>query len=106
MPYHENKKTFLQTWYDEVPFPRPDYWLTARIKNYDVSGLRVTTKFGRRTCETEQRLLGVPQDLIDAILGHTNSRIGDVYMDWTALQSDIRDVMETRHYMLVNGILS
>ena len=106
LSWHDSITPFLQTWYDEVPFPRPDYWLTARIKNYNVSGMRVTTKFGRRTFETEQRLLGVPQDLIDAILGHTNSRIGDVYMDWTALQSDIRDVMETRHYMLVNGILS
>jgi len=106
LAWHEAITPFLMTWYDEIPVPRPDTWLTSRIKNYSVGGLRVTTKFGRRTFETEQRLLGVPQDLIDAILGHTNGRIGDVYMDWTALQSDIRDVMETRHYMLVNGILS
>ena len=106
LAWHEAITPFLMTWYDEIPVPRPDTWLTSRIKNYSVGGLRVTTKFGRRTFETEQRLLGVPQDLIDAILGHTNARIGDVYMDWTALQSDIRDVMETRHYMLVNGILS
>lgn len=106
LAWHDAITPFLVTWYDEVPMPRPDYWLTARIRNYSVGGLRVTSKFGRRTFETEQRRLGVSRDLIDAILGHTNSRIGDVYMDWTALQDDIRDVMENRHYMILNGIIS
>lgn len=106
LAWHEAITPFLMTWYDEIPVPRPDTWLTARIKNYSVGGLRVTSKFGRRTFETEERLLGVSRDLIDAILGHTNSRIGDIYMDWTALQSDIRDVMENQHYMVRNGIIS
>lgn len=106
LAWHPSITPFLQTWYDEVPFPRPDYWLTSRIRRYKVANLRVTTKFGRRTFETEERLLGVSRDIIDAILGHTNRRIGDMYMDWTALQADIRDVMENRHYMILRGIIS
>lgn len=106
LAWHPAITPFLQVWYDEIPLPRPDHWLTARIRRYKVSGLRMTTKLGRRTFETEERKLGVSQDLIDVILGHTNNRIGDVYMDWTSLQDDIRDVMENRHYMVINGIIS
>jgi hypothetical protein len=105
LAWHDDITPFLSTWYDEVPMHRPDYWLSARIRKYTISGLRVTSKFGRRTFETEERRLGVSQDLIDVILGHTNRRIGDVYMDWSSLQNDIRDVMENRHYMILNDII-
>ncbi len=106
LAWHDAITPYLVTWYDAIPHPRPDYWLTPRIRKYTIGGMPVTTKFGRRTFETEQRILGVSQDLIDAILGHTNRRIGDQYMDWTALQMEIRNVMENRHYMLVHGIIS
>ncbi len=105
LAWHESITPFLTTWCEVIPLPRPDYWLTPRIRKYKIADLHVTTKFGRRTFETEQRLLGTPQDLIDAILGHTNRHIGDQYMDWTALQDRIQDVMTTDHYMLVHGIL-
>ncbi len=105
LAWHDTITPYMVVWYDEIPLKRPDYWLTRRIRQYRINGIPITSKFGRKSFETNERALEVPQMLIDAILGHTNNRIGDVYMDWTSLQSDIRDVMENKHYMLVHDVL-
>lgn len=96
---------YLMTWYAEVPRPYPDWWLTRHIREYTVAGVRVTSKTGRRSFETEERMLGIDKDVIDLILGHANSRVGDIYTDWSRWEGLVRDVLENRHYLLLSDVI-
>jgi site-specific recombinase XerD len=95
----------LMVWYDEVPRPYPDWWLTRHLGPYTIAGVNVTSKTGRRSFETEERMLGVDKDVIDLILGHANERVGDIYTDWSRWEGLVRDVLENRHYLLLSDVL-
>jgi integrase len=97
--------------YESAPLPYSGEYFTKNCKYYmkDHPG-DVTAKTFRRTFETQERLLGVPDILIDAILGHENSgsRMGNVYTDYSSegFLEKIREVMTTgKHYMIKNGII-
>jgi len=97
--------------YESSPLPYAGEHFTKNCKYYMKDHpLDVTAKTFRRTFETQERLLGVPDIIIDAILGHesSGSRMGNVYTDYSSegFLEKIRDCMTTdKHYMIKNGIV-
>ena len=56
--------------------------------------------------QTQFRLSGVPDYITDHVLGHvTRSATGDIYMDFTQMETQIRNAMIRDHYMVKNGII-
>jgi len=108
LAWHPAITPHLKRWYAAIPsFLHPNAWLTTRIKEYTVGGVRVTAKTGRRTVQTQFRLSGIPDYITDAVLGHVSrsSAIGDIYTDFTQLEFQIKDAMIRDHYMIKNGII-
>ncbi len=107
LAWHPAITPHLKRWIAALPtFAYPNAWLTMRIKEYTVGGVRVTAKTGRRTVQTQFRLSGIPDYITDHVLGHVSrSAIGDIYMDFTQMESQIKDAMIRDHYMVKNGII-
>ncbi len=108
LAWHRAITPHLKRWCAAIPsFLHPNAWLTTRIKEFTVGGVRVTAKTGRRTVQTQFRLSGIPDYITDAVLGHVSrsSAIGDIYTDFTQLESQIKDAMIRDHYMIKNGII-
>lgn len=102
--------------HEAAPLDYPGEWFTKKTKWYQehrairTGGIRVTAKTFRRTFQTQERVLGVPDRIIDLVLGHENSssRMGDTYTDFTAagFRDQIRDVLLTdKHYLIKNNII-
>jgi integrase len=108
IPWHPSITPHLKRWIAALPdFTDPNEWLTRRIKNYTISGVKMTSKTGRRTVQTNFRLAGVPDFLSDSILGHVSrsSPIADQYTDFSLFEPEIRKLMEVDHFMITSGIL-
>jgi site-specific recombinase XerD len=107
---------YVKTWYEFVikagknGLPYPGEWVTKNLKqqmkhSLKTAGVHVTSRTARRTFQTQMRLIGVPELVIDAVLGHMNKNIGDVYTDWTQFGPVIRDAMVNNHYMIKNKVV-
>jgi integrase len=107
LAWHENLTPFLKLWYEHAPYPYPSEWLTKRLNKYRAGSLTITSKVARKTVQTQMRLHGVDDYIIDAILGHESktSAIGDVYTDQTLLMPKIREALIDRHYLIANNII-
>jgi integrase len=107
LAWHPSITPHLRRWYTAIPtFPYPNAWLTTRIKEYVIGGVRVTAKTGRRTVQTQFRLSGIPDYITDHVLGHVSrSATGDIYMDFTQMETQIKNAMIRDHYMVKNGII-
>jgi len=94
----------LNRWMSHLPgYPE---WLTKRLSRYTVGGIRVSSKTARKTVQTQFRLIGIDDFVIDTILGHVSkSPIADVYTDFSLFEDTIRDVMINKHYMISEGII-
>jgi integrase len=101
----------FRTFHDSLPCLYPGRNFSMHMYRWQsgdknmVGGIKTTAKTLRRSFETNHRILGVPQLLVDHVLGHTKGSISDVYTDYTAFEPKLRDFMERGHYMVVNGIL-
>jgi integrase len=108
LAWHPAITPHLKRWCAAIPsFLHPNAWLTTRIKEYTIGGVHVTAKTGRRTVQTQFRLSGIPDYITDHVLGHVSrsSAIGDIYTDFTLLESQIKNAMVRDHYMVKNGII-
>ena len=116
LAWHPNLDPYIRTWYDFVVaggkkgLPYPGQWLTMKLKYHMgkgrvTKGVAVTSRTARRTFETQSRLLGMPDLIIRAILGHTNKNISDVYTDFTAFGPIIRTALTENHYMIKGGVI-
>jgi integrase len=93
----------MKRWCEAIEsFSFPRKWMTQRIGMYEVNGVHITAKTGRKTVQTQMRLAGVNDFIIDSILGHIshNSQIGDSYTDFELFIPQIEEVMKKKHYML------
>jgi hypothetical protein len=98
----------LKLWYNTIPsFTDPNEWLTRHLHKFNINGVHITAKTARKTLQTQMRVDGVNDVLIDSVLGHMShsSSIGDVYTDFTKFNPLIDDLMKNKHYMLREGIL-
>jgi hypothetical protein len=111
LAWHPAVTPYLKEWFDAVRHPSlfsdPNEWLTRRIKKYNIAGVHVTAKTGRRSVQTNFRIAGIPDFVTDAILGHISrsSAIGDQYTDFAMFEPEIRKAMEEQHYMITGGVL-
>lgn len=106
LAWHPAITPHLKRWCTALPtFTFPNEWLTSRITGYTIRGVHITAKTGRRTVQTQFRLSGIPDHITDAILGHVHSATSEIYMDFTALESQIKEAMTRDHYMIKGGIL-
>ena len=81
----------------------PDAWLFP-------GDMKITAKTFRKTFQTQERLLGVSDLFIDAVMGHENkmSKMGNIYTDYTSPEfiRQIREVMLTdKHYFIKYGVV-
>ncbi|MGP8138294.1 MAG: hypothetical protein ACLQCW_00545 [Methanoregula sp.] len=107
LAWHPVITPHLKRWIAALPtFAYPNAWLTTRIKEYTVGGVRVTAKTGRKTVQTQFRLAGISDHITDAVLGHVSrSAMGDHYTDFTQFEPEIKRAMVDRHYMIVKGLI-
>jgi integrase len=107
LAWHTAITPHLRRWIAALPtFAYPNAWLTSKINVYEIGGVRVTAKTGRRTVQTQFRMSGIPDYITDSVLGHVSrSATGSIYMDFTQLEAQIRDTMIRDHYMVKNGII-
>jgi site-specific recombinase XerD len=105
LAWHPNITPYLLLWSSALP-PHNE-WLTKRLKKFEFDGMVVTAKTGRKTFETQMKLHGIDQYMIDVILGHKSkiSPIGDIYTDRTQFVRPIHEVMENKHYMIVEKVI-
>jgi integrase len=103
----------IHTILDALPVPYPARYFTLHMYRWQskgknrIGGIATTAKTFRRTFQTNQRLLGQPDILIDHELGHVSktSSIGDVYTDFSQFEPQLREMMDRYHYMIIHGIL-
>jgi integrase len=107
LAWHEKITPHLNKWYSALPVSENGKWITRRLGHYSVDGMKVTAKTGRKTLQTQFRLRGIDDMIIDMILGHSSrsSKIGDVYTDFEQFDARIRDVMVNKHYMIQENII-
>jgi len=116
LAWHPNLDPYMRTWYDFVTaagkdgLPYPGQWLTMKLKYHMgkgriVGGVEVTSRTARRTFETQSRLLGMSDLIIQATLGHTSKNISDVYTDFTQFGPIIRTALTENHYMIKGGVI-
>lgn len=99
---------YVKTWVKSLPtLDEPGKWLTQRLRRFEVGGLRITSKVGRKSFQTNFRMEGVEEWIINSVLGHTdkNSPVSDAYGDYTIYESKIRDALVNKHYLITHGII-
>jgi integrase len=105
LPWAPGITPHLKRWCAAIPqFANPNAWLTDHLGEYTINNLHVTSYTGRRTFQTQMRLAGVEDVVIDTILGHTTT-MADRYTDFGKFNEKVKNVMTTEHYMVKAGIL-
>lgn len=105
LAWHPNLTPYLTLWYQSLPLPGLERWLTRRIKKYSFQGMKVTAKTGRKTVQTQFRLRKIDDNTIDIIIGHTINKIADIYTDFAEFDNMVRDIMVNKHYMIEEKII-
>ena len=107
LAWHEKITPHLNKWYSSLPLPENEKWITRKLGKYSISGMKITAKTGRKTLQTQFRLAGVSDMMIDMVLGHVSrtSKIGDVYTDFEQFDAQVRDVMVNKHFMLTQNVI-
>jgi integrase len=110
LTWHDAVTPYLETWLDGKSDRTYTEWLRKSFNaQYGVyttpSGVVVTPKVGRKTVETQLRIANVDDLYIRAILGHTHATISDVYTDYLMLAPKLKEVLETKHYMITEKVL-
>jgi hypothetical protein len=107
LAWHKNLTPYLNKWYSALPVSENAKWITRRLGRYSVDGMKVTAKTGRRTLQTQFRLRGIDDMITDTVLGHVSgtSKMGDTYTDFEQFDTQIRDVMVNKHYMIQENII-
>ena len=108
IPWTPSITPHLKRWCKAITgFANPNAWLTDHIGAYTINGLHITSYTGRRTVQTQLRLSGVEDVIIDSLLGHVSrtSQMGDHYTDFQKFNEKIKHVMLNEHYMIKAGIL-
>ncbi|RLI80988.1 hypothetical protein DRP04_07110 [Archaeoglobales archaeon] len=114
--WHDSITPYLRTWYKAQPLYKR--WLTMHLCSYNINGVKVTAKVGRKTVETQLRKAfvraimvgetiitptgktGVEQFLIDSWLGHKTTPIQDIYTDLSEFITDLKYLAEEKHYLV------
>lgn len=97
----------IKTWCAALPkFTNPGEWLTTHLHDYEINGVKITSRVARKTVQTNFRINGIEDYITDAVLGHVSqSPMGDTYMDFTQMEGRIKDVFVNKHYMIANGVI-
>ena len=107
LAWHDKITPYVKTWCGALPFTTPGEWITTHLNNYEIGGVKITARTGRKTVQTNFRMGGIEDWITDAVLGHVNrnSAISDTYSDFTMYEKNIRDAFINKHYMIVNDII-
>lgn len=106
LAWHEKITPYVKTWVKALPFTTPGEYLTTHLNSYNIGGVNVTARTGRKSVQTNLILGGADGWIVDAILGHSNTNsIADTYTDFTMYQSKIKDVLVNKHYLITEEII-
>ena len=106
LAWHEKFTPYVKTWIKHLPFTTPGEYLTTHLNRYNIGGINVTARTGRKTVQTNLILNGVEGWIVDAILGHSNTNsIADTYTDFTMYESKIKEALIDKHYMITEEII-
>lgn len=105
LSWHPSVTPYLNRWYQALPLRGGSRWVTRKLSKYSIGGMKITAKTGRKTVQTQLRLSKVDDMIIDMILGHTTSKIADLYTDFALFDEQVRDAMNNKHYMITNKII-
>jgi site-specific recombinase XerD len=100
LAWHPKFTPYIKTWVKALPFTTPGEYLTTHLNKYEIGGLHITSRVGRKSVQTNLILNGAESWIVDAVLGHQNtSSISDTYTDFTMYEPKIKDVFVNKHYM-------
>jgi integrase len=105
LAWHPNVTPYLRRWYQSLPLKGGSRWITRKLAKYSIGGMKITAKTGRKTVQTQFRIAKVDDMITDMVLGHTISKIADIYTDFEQFDSMVRDVMVNKHYMITEKII-
>lgn len=114
LPWDDRISPYIKHVYKSMPIKYPGAYLSKNIGSWQAHmkkplfrDIKVTAKTLRKSFQTQQRLLGTPDILIDSVLGHVSktSAIGDIYTDKNELNEPIRELMLKDHYMFYYGVV-
>lgn len=104
--WNEKFTPYIKTWVKALPsFTVPGEWLTSRLHNYEIKNLRITSRVGRKSVQTNFRMDGIEDWIIDATLGHASKNMADTYSDFTIYESKIKDALVNKHYLITHDII-
>ena len=105
LAWHPNVTPYLNLWYQSLPLRGGSRWITRKLAKYSIGDMKITAKTGRKTVQTQFRAARIDDMITDMILGHTISKIADIYTDFAQLDGMVRDVMVNKHYMITEKII-
>ena len=105
LSWHPNLTPYLNRWYQSLPLKGGSRWITRKLAKYSIGGMKITAKTGRKTVQTQFRVYKVDEMVTDMVLGHTISKIADIYTDFSQLDGMVIDAMTNKHYMIVEKII-
>ena len=107
LAWNEKFTPYVKTWVKSLPsITTPGEWLTPRLHNFEIGGVEITSRVGRKSVQTNFRMEGVDEWIINSTLGHTDKNsISDTYSDFTIYESKIKDALVNKHYLITNEIV-
>ena len=106
LAWHEKITPYVKLWAKSLPFTTPGEYVTTHLNSYNIGGVKITARTGRKTVQTNMILNGIEGWIVDTILGHQNTTsIADTYTDFTMYESKIREALVDKHYMITEEII-
>lgn len=106
LSWNEKFTPFVKTWVKALPVATPGEWLTQRLNVHDIGGVRITSRVGRKSVQTNFRLEKVDEWIIDEVLGHENrNSIANTYVDFTMTEKEIDNALMNNHYLIKHGVI-
>ena len=107
LAWDEKFTPYVKTWVKALPsITIPGEWLTKRLHNTYISGVRITSRVARKSVQTNLRIDGTAEWIIDEILGHENKNsIANTYVDFTMTEPIIKEVLVNNHYLIKHGVI-
>lgn len=99
LAWNDKFTPYVKLWVKELPFTTPGKYLTSHLNKYEIGGVKITARVGRKSVQTNLTLGGVDAWIINAILSHTDDTEASTYTDYTMYESKIKDVFVNKHYM-------
>ena len=107
LAWNEKFTPYIKTWVKAVPsLTIPGEWLTKRLHTTDISGVKITSRVARKSVQTNLRIEGVDEWIVDEVLGHENKySIANTYVDFTMTEPVIKEALVNNHYLIKHGVI-